>query len=188
MSRPAAYSPWDDLARRTGVDLRWHNGKVAKWERPLGVTHFADLSVSLLVGRPEHSLRSTLTHELVHLDRGGFERSGGKERIEERRVQRAASQRLIDPVLYDLLIDYMNDSDAHFAVAGRILRRVLLVDWRMFQAYADWRKGVTLKTAMRKWEQFGPDCLPAWPAPWMASKANHLAIQHALDACEAARA
>ena len=61
------YDPWSDLAKRTGVQLEWHTGRVSKWKRPLDVTNYGDLSVTLLLAMNELQLRSTLAHELVHL-------------------------------------------------------------------------------------------------------------------------
>ena len=40
---------------------------MSKWKRPLDVTNYGDLSVTLLLAMNELQLRSTLAHELVHL-------------------------------------------------------------------------------------------------------------------------
>ncbi|MDI6912475.1 hypothetical protein [Nocardioides sp.] len=60
----SAYCPWRHLGELDGIELLYHTGG------PLGITRFADNAISLRVGMTTNQRRSTLAHELVHIERG----------------------------------------------------------------------------------------------------------------------
>lgn len=161
-TRAASYDPWRDLGRRTGVDVQWHSGPVGRWERPWGVTFFDRLSITLLNCLGEMQLRETITHELIHLERGPSP-AGRPEATEEAFVNSLAARRLVDPVLWDLLAERGSVD----LVRGGEVFRILRVSPRFARVYADWRKRVKPATAHAAWEQFSGGELPAWPATWM---------------------
>lgn len=160
------YDPRQDLKRRTGVDLLWHNdsadfgtftGKVR------GITNFTKLSVSLHVHLSEVQLRCTLAHECAHLDRGPV--TAERTRREEQAVHKLAAKRLIDPVLFDALMEATDGAPGKHA---RYL--VLGVDAMTLEVYASWRKGVTETTALRRWEKAVEPS--QWPPRWLTEKAT----------------
>lgn len=167
------YDPWADLAQRPGVDIVWHaDGRSGsrKYPNALGLTTFSELRVSLKVGMAEHTLRGTLAHELVHLDRGpvapDVDASGkAYARViarEEARVDLQAAQRLVDPVVFDALIARCDGG-----VPKRSQWLVLFnCDDRFYEVYADWRRRVKATTAMRAWER-AQEPAP-WPPRWVA--------------------
>lgn len=159
------YDPWADLGRRKGVDIQWHTGRQGRWERPLGVTTFSKLSISLLVGQSEHKLRSALAHELVHLERGPVPTK--KTSYEERRVSVLAAQRLIDPgVFADIMTATSGDPDCE------TVRKACRVDWHTFVAYARWRATVQPRTVHRVWDsRFEPI---VWPPKWVLQDPSRL--------------
>lgn len=150
-----AYDPWQDLARRDGVDVRWHVGRIEGWRDALGVTNFPGLSVSFRVGLPEWQLRSTCAHECAHLDRGPIVPSELER--EEKRVDLLAAQRLINPAIFDAFVVAFNDPSA------AQIHRVLRVSEDHFTLYAKWRWGVPQQTALGAWER---EPIP-WPASWI---------------------
>lgn len=81
------HHPWRRLREMTHVELLWHDGGAA------GLTRFAGPSISLRRGMSQAERRSTICHELEHLDAGPGVR--GHERCEERAVEREAAKRLI---------------------------------------------------------------------------------------------
>lgn len=155
--RPAVYTPWHDLSTRTGVEMRWHVGSIGEWHRPWGVTDFEELSVTLRADLSELKLRCTLAHELIHLDRGPF--PAERTKAEEAKVDLITGQRLIDPVLLDILRDYLD--------SPRTRTQFLRVDGRTLRSYMSWRTKVQMRTAMKRWEEVAPDRLPEWPARWI---------------------
>lgn len=165
-----AYNPWTDLATRTGVDLQWHKGRVGKFECPLGVTDFEELSVSLHVGMNEVQMRCTLTHELIHLERG-FEGVEKNESNEERTVRLLTAKRLVDPVLYRLVLERWPEPEGSRA-------SILGVDKGTFRTYSKWRSGVTERTALRVWRQHQVR-YPIWPPAWVDDKRAAKAARHA---------
>lgn len=174
LDRGTSYDPWVDLRRRTGVEMRWHYRNVSRWEKPLGVTFFDQLAVSLRVDTNEMAMRGTLTHELIHLERGprGNRRS---EKAEERIVELTTAKRLVDPVLFDILT-------ACGKPAPGWVWRVLRVDDRHFSVYARWRAGVSDRTAVREWDRYSNGAYPVWPAPWMGKHADKWSDLPALSA------
>lgn len=60
----SGYSPWEHLSYLEGVSLAWHD------VGPVGLTTFSDSTISLRRGLDEAERRSTLAHEIVHLERG----------------------------------------------------------------------------------------------------------------------
>lgn len=96
------YCPWEHLGHLTSVTLTWHD------DGPRGLTDFATLTISLLRGLTGPELRSTLAHELVHIERGpgrgpGYPDECVRARIEENIVEDTAVTRLIPTgVLEDL--------------------------------------------------------------------------------------
>jgi hypothetical protein len=93
------YCPWVHLGHLPEVTLAWHDGG------DLGFTDFESLTVSLRRGQTEAQLRSTLAHELAHVERGpGYgPTDSARYRIEEKLVDATAMLRLIPAgVLEDL--------------------------------------------------------------------------------------
>jgi hypothetical protein len=96
------YCPWEHLGHLPGVTLTWHDNG------PRGLTDFATLTISLRRGLTGPELRSTLAHELVHIERGpgrgpGWPNECVRARIEEDVVDATAVTRLIPTgVLEDL--------------------------------------------------------------------------------------
>jgi hypothetical protein len=170
--RHGRYDPWDDLAQRPGVDIGWHtegNSGSRRYPNALGLTNFAELRVTLLVGQPEHQLRCTLAHELVHLDRGPISLRGDSPADaravarEEQKVHLLAAQRIIDPVVYDALMRRYDGKPTTFQV-----RTALGCDRSTIKAYTAWRRRVRPATAMRAWENGrGPI---SWPPAWVRSE------------------
>ena len=165
------YDPREDLLRRKGVDLKWHNdtarfgkgftGKV--W----GLTSFTDLSVSLHVRLSEVQLRCTTAHECAHLDRGPV--PAEKTKREEAAVNLLAAQRLIDPIVFDALMEATKGNPtkhARYATVG--------VDRRLFMHYVTWRRRVTNKTAERRWEQARRPT--SWPPRWLEEEPDSFPI------------
>lgn len=158
--------------------MQWHIGKVSKWDRPLGVTDFTNLSITLRADLTEQQLRCTLTHELVHLERGPTNYTGLSTPREEEKVHLVASQRLVDPVLFELLA---KDSDDR-AFSGPARIRLLGVDLRTLKVWAKWRAGVQMKTALARFEQFHPEQPPQRPAPWIERyRASHPWVEAAFE-------
>jgi hypothetical protein len=62
----ARYCPWRHLGSLEGVTLSYHD------EGPMGLTRFADRRVSLRRGLSPAQRRSTLAHELAHVEAGAF--------------------------------------------------------------------------------------------------------------------
>jgi hypothetical protein len=58
------YCPWRHVGELDGIELRYHA------EGPLGMTRFAEKAISLRLGMTANQRRSTLTHELAHVERG----------------------------------------------------------------------------------------------------------------------
>jgi hypothetical protein len=152
------YDPWADLGTRRGVDILWHTGDVDRFKKPLGVTCFSGLSITLLVGQPEHKLRSTLAHELVHLERGPF--LPAQTSYQERRVSVLAAQRLLDPTVFKEVMAATDGDPSHDDV-----RKACRVDWQTFYSYAKWHETVTVKTVERAWaRRLEP---VQWPPRWV---------------------
>lgn len=156
--RTKAYDPWADLARRTGIELLWHTGESGDLNKPWGLTNFQHLSISLLMGLNHAETRSTLTHELIHLERGPMRER--RQDAEERAVELLTAKRLVDPLLYDALVE------AYPSPTWRQIMTVLEVDECTFEAYAGWRSGVQDATARRVWAWEAP-VEPRWPAVWL---------------------
>lgn len=157
------YDPWQDLARRKGVDITWHtNRKVDRFDAALGFTRFDQLRVSLLVDQNTcgGQLKATLAHELGHLDRGPTGFTGLSEAREERAVDLLAAWRQVDPVIFDELMAATNGCPTR-----RQVNYALAVRGSVFDTYEAWRRRVKPTTAVARWEECKE---PApWPAPWI---------------------
>lgn len=162
--RYGRYDPWDDLARRTGVDLAWatHLG-VPTTPNACGITDFSELRISLKVGMHETELRSTLAHELAHLDRGPT--TSDEIARDERAADLLAATRIVDPVVFDALMARYDGKPRMFPVY-----HALGVDRELFEVYRSWRRRVNPTTAMRRWEEALQPT--PWPAPWMRRYAD----------------
>lgn len=150
------YDPWADVGRRGSVELAWITEPVEDFGLPAGLTCFSDLRISLRVGMDSAELRSTLAHELIHLERGPVrpERTDAEEDL----VELIAAKRLIDPVAFDALVSASPEPSTEQVKAA------LSVDWRAFRFYRDWRRGVTHRTSQRVWRT--AQVVPSWPPPW----------------------
>lgn len=159
-----AYDPWADLAERTGVQLAWHvRGSHEDHPGAIGLTTYSSLTISFLVGLTEVEMRSTLTHELLHLERGPV--TLGRTPREEEIVSDIAAKRLVDPALFDALIAVNDDPDrAQITTALR-------VDRATFKCYRRWRSTVQARTAHRVWQQ-ARNATITWPPTWLEAKAD----------------
>jgi len=162
MTTRRVYDPWQDLARRSGVALRWHSGDVGRFRNPFAVTNFRELSVSFSVGMPDWQMRATCAHECAHLDRGPITPS--ELAREEERVDLLAAQRLIDPALFEALVQTYPEPSA------TQIHQVLRTSEDHFAIYEQWRRGAGKQTAFLAWEQ---DLQP-WPAPWIENHASDM--------------
>ncbi|WGX98776.1 hypothetical protein [Nocardioides sp. L-11A] len=93
------YDPWDDFERYRlqGWKVRW-----CRLPDRLGHTTWHDLTVSLDPDQDQPQERGTVTHEVIHLERGPIPE--GWEEWEERIVNELAARRLIS---LDDLVDGM---------------------------------------------------------------------------------
>lgn len=82
------WHPWRQLRELSHIDLFWDD-----MEDRLGHTNFAAGCITLTTGMTQAERRSTLTHELIHLERGQC--SPEHDRREEAAVNRLAAKRLI---------------------------------------------------------------------------------------------
>lgn len=113
------WNPWRRLGELSHVTLLWEPGFKHR-----GLTTFATDTIQMRTGMLQAERRSTLTHELVHLERGPFPR--WKRPREERLVDAEAARRLIP---FDRLADAMVWSGDEFEAAEE-----LWVDVRMVRA------------------------------------------------------
>jgi len=150
----SAYDPFVDLAGRDGVSASWHPDGP---DSPCGLTSFDDLHISLARGMDTAQLKCTLTHELVHLERGPLARRPDPldQAAEERVVEILTAQRLVCPWDRELL----------WAHAAEQVAPALGVDTAVLLAYDYWRESVTRDEAIATWKA---SCTyPRWPVPWM---------------------
>ncbi|MBA2952161.1 hypothetical protein GON03_19275 [Nocardioides sp. MAH-18] len=84
------YHPWRRLRELVHVTLHWHDDGPAGWCR------HSTQDVSIRRGMTQAERRSTVTHEVVHLERGPAVR-GFSER-EEREVDKEAARRLLPDI------------------------------------------------------------------------------------------
>lgn len=91
------WNPWRRLGELAQVTLVWEPELPCR-----GLTTFATETIQMRTGQLQAERRSTLTHELVHLERGPFPRWA--TRREERAVNLEAARRLIT---FDDLVDAM---------------------------------------------------------------------------------
>lgn len=84
------FHPWRWLRDLSHITLRWHDGG------PAGLTRFAAGEVSLRRGMTQAERRSTICHELVHVERGPAVRGyAGREELE---VSKEAARRLLPDI------------------------------------------------------------------------------------------
>ena len=108
--QPLRYDPWAHLGQMQGqlrVTLLWHD------DGNMGETNFDNRTVSLRRGMTVAQRRSTLAHELVHVDRGPV--PAGTTPCEEVLADLTAAQRMISPsIIRDLpeLVDKHGQSAA----------------------------------------------------------------------------
>lgn len=81
------YHPWRRLRELIDVTLHWHDGGVAGWCR------HSTQDVSLRRGMTQAERRSTVCHEVVHLERGPAPKGYGRQ--DELQVSQEAARRLI---------------------------------------------------------------------------------------------
>lgn len=81
------YHPWRRLRELVDITLLWHEGGQAGWCR-----HSTQV-VSLRQGMTQAERRSTICHEVVHLERGPAPR--GYSRQDELEVSKEAARRLL---------------------------------------------------------------------------------------------
>lgn len=84
------YHPWRRLRELVDVTLHWHDDGPAGWCR------HSTQDVSIRRGMTQAERRSTICHELVHLERGPAVR--GQAAREEIEVSKEAARRLIPDV------------------------------------------------------------------------------------------
>ena len=84
------YHPWRRLRDLVDVTLHWHDGGVAGWCR------HSTQDVSLRRGMTQAERRSTICHEMVHLERGPAVK--GYIAWDEREVSKEAARRLLPDV------------------------------------------------------------------------------------------
>lgn len=84
------YHPWRRLRDLVETTLHWHDDEPAGWCR------HSTQDVSIRRGMTQAERRSTLTHELVHLERGPAIRGYGDR--EELEVSKEAARRLLSDI------------------------------------------------------------------------------------------
>lgn len=84
------YHPWRRLRELVDVTLGWHDGGYAGWCR------HSTQEVSLRRGMTQAERRSTICHEVVHLERGPAPKGYGRQ--DELAVSKEAARRLIPNV------------------------------------------------------------------------------------------
>lgn len=159
-----AYNPWSDLGGRGGAVVRVLPGRLDDTGN-LGVTDFATLTITLDPYMDFIQQRSTLAHELIHLERGP---SGiVEDRAEEERVvELLTATRLVDPVVYDTLpVEALDASEGD----ERVLE-LLGVDRPILTTYADWRGGVSRDTAVSVWDERRRYSRIVWPPTWLPAE------------------
>lgn len=85
--------PWRRLRQLARIDLIWHDDTPGA---PMGVTHFASGVISLRKGMTQAERRSTILHEVLHVERGPV--PAGLAAKEEQRVRKLAAQQLLPDV------------------------------------------------------------------------------------------
>lgn len=107
------YDPWLHLSTCEGVTLTWHE------EGPWGLSDFETRTISLRRGLSQAELRSTLAHELLHLERGPVmgPSDAGPGLLEESLVEQTAALRLIPAFVLDELPELIEDHGAAAAAA-----------------------------------------------------------------------
>lgn len=83
------FHPWRGLRNLSEVALRWQDR-----DDEMGHVDYSPPCVTITIGMTQAERRCTLTHELVHLERGQC--PPGDEDREELIVEREAARRLID--------------------------------------------------------------------------------------------
>lgn len=91
------FHPWRSLRTLQDLDLGWQES-----DDELGHFDFARNRVTITSGMSQAERRSTITHELIHYERGPV--APGCEEAEERTVDDLASRRLIS---LEALVDGM---------------------------------------------------------------------------------
>lgn len=98
-TRVSPYDPWRHLAQLSDVMLESHSGGDAGWIK------FSTRTISLRSGMSAIEQRCTLTHELVHLERGPYRVT--EKAVEERLVELAAAARLVSREALDAGLDVL---------------------------------------------------------------------------------
>lgn len=163
LERPDPYDPWMVLNFCDGLELRWHGqGPHEGHHNPWGLCDFRNASISLQLGLLPHESRGTLTHELIHMERGPKPESV-LEADEEREVNWLAVQRLVDPHIYELVMDATEG-----APSDQVVRRIVNVAPHMFSIYVDWRRNVSAEHAEEIWTSAAAaQTRPVWPPVWL---------------------
>jgi len=149
--RHLAYDPWEDIE----AFAEWEVSVTGRLpDGYLGLCGFGARKIWIKAGQPEWQMRSTLTHELLHAERGPV--PAGQQKAEERAVELLTAKRLVDPVVYDAL----PAGGVGRAIAGTALStsdlaacRLLGVDKTTLRVYAGWRRRVTASGAVRVWDR-----------------------------------
>jgi hypothetical protein len=120
------YCPWHHLGELDGVELQYHP------VGPMGETDFETRTVSLRAGLTRRQKRSTLAHELAHIERGPATGTAkaASIKIEEHLVEATAAVRLIPAYvleyLPDLVKSYGIDAASGFLVVDeRTIKQAL---------------------------------------------------------------
>ncbi len=87
------FDPWECVA----TDWPGWRIEVADIRPRRGLTIWATCTIVLDIGLTPTERRCTLTHELIHVERGSVPRDRWLKIREEREVRRLAAARLIDP-------------------------------------------------------------------------------------------
>lgn len=85
-------NPWRRLSKLAHIDLIWHDGG------PMGLTDHAAGTISLQRGLTRAERRSTLAHELMHVQRGPTLDDPALVEREELRVERESARWLLPDV------------------------------------------------------------------------------------------
>jgi hypothetical protein len=99
------YHPWRRLRELAHVRLGWQDS-----DDEMGCADPAAAAITITVGMTQAERRSTLTHELIHLERGSAIEPR-HQAIEERHARRESARRLI--VIEDLIDALRWSRDEH---------------------------------------------------------------------------
>lgn len=137
------FHPWRKLRELAHIRLEWQNV-----DDEMGCADTSTDTVTITTGMTQAERRSTLTHELIHLERGSA--VGDRHRlIEERHVQRESARRLIT---LDALIDALRWSHDEHELADELWTDVDTVRTRLANLSAAERRFIDAELDRREAE------------------------------------